>query len=229
MPTRPRFFAEIGAMFFDTDRPRIALSIGATADCRLGSPLKPASNPKIPCLTSRKPIDPSRIRSRKLRESDSRVRPRSDPISPATIRPKPVVLARSWMMKLRRHRRTPGPVGPRGADRPGPRPFRREPRSPKPNGAGPDHRRPARLHRLDAEGVVGREQRQALEARASDEEFLRRAYLDVLGPDPQRPPRRATFLRASDVEQGRTASGPSSSNTCSATPTTPRTSRPSGR
>ena len=52
-----------------------------------------------------------------------------------------------------------------------------------PSKTGQDDRRPARLRRRHAQGIVGRGERQALEA-AGDEEFLRRAYLDVLGRIP---------------------------------------------
>ena len=60
-----------------------------------------------------------------------------------------------------------------------------------------EDRREARFHRLDAQGVVGREQRSSPPKRAKDEEFLRRAYLDVLGRIPNIREANA-FLNAAD-------------------------------
>ena len=54
---------------------------------------------------------------------------------------------------------------------------------------------------------------------ATDEEFLRRAYLDLLGRIPNVQEARA-FLQTREATSGR-----SWSSTCSSIPTTPRTSR----
>ena len=59
---------------------------------------------------------------------------------------------------------------------------------------------------------------------ATDEEFLRRAYLDLLGRIPNVQEARAFLQHAREA-----TSGTSWSSTCSIIPTSPRISRPSGR